>query len=595
MSRILSLVSPAARGCWERAAQAVREAGLCAGRSVGRFAGVLQLQRARRKLRRFWIRSGLEGKRRALLAQPLWAETSDWLHDHARWYAGSAAVHMTVLIGAMLVLGSIQRPPAVEAPQFTPAETDMVLDHPTRPIEMADPPSIDQGALDAAALIHPERIGVPTADATATKTELEGGGQRDAASPDGVGRGSFVVSANAPGPRRDGRGGLDAGPGLGDQIGRGGPGSGFGGRFQRGDMVRALGGTRQTEISVAAALDWFFRHRNTNGSWSLARFDAHCVGQQCTGPGSADSDVAATSLALLTFLAAGETHKGHGPYKEVVNQGLYWLMKRQAANGDSSGGSHHLMYTHALAAITLCEAYGMTKDVKVGDAAQRSVIFIEQAQNLATGGWRYVPNDPTGGDTSVLGWQIMALHSAQLAGLSVNTQTLENAKKWLFAVSKGSMHGMFAYQPYKDATPTMTAIGMLSWQYLGMRADDPAMVEGKHYLLENLPDNGLRNTYYWYYGSQVMHNLLGHDWDTWNRQMRRTLLDTQCRSGCAAGSWDPENPTLDAWSEQGGRIVTTAFSTLSLEVYYRYLPLYNLRGSASDPPPPAIVPTEDGP
>ena len=30
----------------------------------------------------------------------------------------------------------------------------------------------------------------------------------------------------------------------------------------------------------------------------------------------------------------------------------------------------------------------------------------------------------------------------------------------------------------------MTAIGMLSWQYLGMRADDPAMVEGKQCLLE---------------------------------------------------------------------------------------------------------------
>ena len=530
---------------------------------------------------------GTGAQRRALVAQPLWTETAEWLRDHARWYAGSTLAHICALFVALLVLGTYERPGIVESPRFEPAETDLVPDHRMPLIEWSDPTSLSQGELDAASLLHPEQVSAPKIGGNANRVEHEGGGRPDGVSASGVGSGSLPFTGIGSGPRRVGSGGLDSGRGLGDQFGAGGPGTGFGGRFNRADMTRKFGGTHQTEIAVAAALDWFYRHRNTNGSWSLARFDTHCVGQQCSGPGSADSDVAATSLALLTFLAAGETHKGHGPYREVVNQGLYWLMNHRAASGDFSGGSHHQMYTQALAAITLCEAYGMTKDLKVGDAAQRAVIFIEQAQVLATGGWRYIPQDPTGGDTSVLGWQIMALHSAQLAGLSVNTQTLENAKKWLIACSKGSMHGMFSYLPYKDATPTMTAIGMLSWQYLGMRADDAAMVEGKHYLLQNLPDNGLRNTYYWYYGSQVMHNLLGHDWDTWNRQMRRTLLESQCHAGCAAGSWDPENPTVDAWSEQGGRIVTTAFSTLTLEIYYRYLPLYGTGGSASDGMQPA--------
>ena len=426
-------------------------------------------------------------------------------------------------------------------------------------------------------------------DSATRFTKAGGGRQFDSAEAD-VGGSGFNMPQTGPGPVVHGAGGVGAEHGTSNRPGNGGSRDGYGGRGSghRAAMLRLGGGTHDTEVAVAAALDWFYRHRNSNGSWSLSRFSTHCSGTVCSGAGSVDSDTAATALAVLPFLGAGSTHKNRGPYRETVRQALYFLMRRQAANGDLSGGTGNQMYAHALGTLALCEAYGMTKDPKVGDAAQRAVFFIEAAQNRTTGGWRYVPGDPTGGDTSVLGWQIMALRSAQLAGLAVNTLTMENAKKWLAACSKGSQHGLYSYQPYKEATPTMTAIGMLSWQYLGMRQDDAAMVEGKHYLLQHLPENGDRNTYYWYYATQAMHNLLGHDWDAWNHKMRRALISTQCREGCAVGSWDPEVPTLDAWSGQGGRILTTAFSTLSLEVYYRYLPLYNLNSSASDRPPPAI-------
>ncbi len=122
----------------------------------------------------------------------------------------------------------------------------------------------------------------------------------------------------------------------------------------------------------------------------------------------------------------------------------------------------------------------------------------------------------------------------------------------------------------------MSAVGLLCSQYLRAGRGDPVIVGGVQYLMANPPDEQARDIYYWYYATQVMHNMNNSDWDAWNRKLRRILVDTQIREGCAAGSWDPDKPVRDAWGVQGGRIMTTSLSALTLEVYYRYLPLYQL-------------------
>jgi hypothetical protein len=122
----------------------------------------------------------------------------------------------------------------------------------------------------------------------------------------------------------------------------------------------------------------------------------------------------------------------------------------------------------------------------------------------------------------------------------------------------------------------MTAVGLLCWQYLNMPRDNPTMLGGAAYLAAHQPEARQRSLYYWYYATQVMHNLLGKPWDDWNRRMRRILVESQVREGCAAGSWDPLRPTRDALGEPGGRLCVTSLSTLILEVYYRHLPLYQI-------------------
>jgi hypothetical protein len=153
-------------------------------------------------------------------------------------------------------------------------------------------------------------------------------------------------------------------------------------------------------------------------------------------------------------------------------------------------------------------------------------------------------------------------------------------------VGKGEHLGLFRYQPYREVTPTMTAVGMLCSQYLGVGRSDPMMREGVQYLLANLPDNTLlRDTYYWYYATLAMHNIGGAEWDGWNRKMRRVLIESQIKGGCAEGSWDPVKPTLDSWGEKGGRLMMTSFNAMTLEVYYRYLPLFNTDSLVPGLPP----------
>ncbi len=369
-----------------------------------------------------------------------------------------------------------------------------------------------------------------------------------------------------------------------------GPGPRGSGDFHIGDghgsLQRRVGNVigpdvrhKTSDTPILAAMSWFARHQSRDGSWSLQHYDRECKDRSCTGAAGQESLAAATGMSLLPLLAAGQTHLV-GYYKQQVFTGTYWLMKHQKPDGDLSAGAEQQMYSHGIAAIALCEEYGMTKDKMVGAAAQKAINFIMAAQNTQTGGWRYHPGEE--GDTSVLGWQLMALKSAELAGLKVNPAALQGTKKWLASVSQsvpggssgGLGNGQFAYQPGGAPTPTMSSVGLLCGQYLHAGRQDPVIVGGVQYLLANQPDTQARNVYYWYYASQVMHNMFDKDWDTWRRKMRHVLVTTQSREGCAAGSWDPDKPVRDPWGAAGGRLMVTSLCCLTLEVDYRYLPLY---------------------
>jgi hypothetical protein len=336
--------------------------------------------------------------------------------------------------------------------------------------------------------------------------------------------------------------------------------------------IKLLGSTEEAEEAVNRGLEWLAVHQNEDGSWSLHKFHENCKGKHanCAGAGNIPSNSAATGLALLPFLAAGHTHK-EGDYQQTVDRALGWLGSIQKENGDlyAAGDQQH-MYSHSIATIALCEAYGMSGDENLKPLAQLAIDFIVASQHKPTGGWRYEPNQA--GDTSVVGWAMMALKSAEMAGLKPPLESYELVRKWLERVEGNKpIGGTFGYQN-SSASPPMTAEGLLCLQFLGVEHDDPRMRAGTAYLMKNLPRTDQKNTsYYWYYGTQVMFHLHGDSWNAWNAQLRDHLVDTQRKDGSMAGTWDPR----DNWENRAGRLYSTSLKLLMLEVYYRHLPLFN--------------------
>lgn len=490
------------------------------------------------------------------------------------WLA-STMIHLIILLTMALVLGTIQVVNhVVNAPSFETAANEAIPEPEITHFEVGETP-LDPSELTTETLELTEAPPVEAQFNDNSAVFEEAGGGSAMANPNAMGAGvGFDVKAAGLGPIVRGAGGIDGGVGLGKNPGKRGAGSGFGSRGGMREAMVGNGATKASERAVAAALNWIARHQNSNGSWSLDHRPG-CKSGGCTGIGEVKSDAGATAMALLPFLAAGQTHQSRGPYQRNIEGGLSWLINNQKPNGDLSAGSSSQMYTHGLAAIALCEAYGMSQDSRIGYAAQAAINFIQTGQNRE-GSWRYT-HGSNDSDTSVHGWQVMALKSGQMAGLQVSENTIMGSKTYLKLAAKGGRYGeLFSYTPDGGSTLPMTSVGLLCTQYLGAGQEDPVIVGGVEYLAKNGPSIDRRNVYYWYYATQVMHNVPGPQWDTWNRAMRRILIETQDKTGCAAGSWDPSKPSPDAWGRQGGRLMCTSLSCLTLEVYYRYLPLYKL-------------------
>jgi hypothetical protein len=372
---------------------------------------------------------------------------------------------------------------------------------------------------------------------------------------------------------------IGAGTGLGMGFGSRGIGDGQDGfdllppglrgrctQEERRKRLNEGGGTAACEAAVVKALRWLQANQNSDGSWG-GQFKASMTG-----------------LALLAYLGHCETPRST-EFGQTVTRGLEFLINlgNRRDGRLSEIGGHAWVYEHAIATYALCEAHTFVKELEMEfpglqDAGARAVGIILRGQH-PSGFWDYDYNQTSSrpGDLSVTGWHVQALKAAHHAGFASREldQAVDRALDRTAAVQAAD--GTFGYTGPAALGQRLTGVGVLSFQLWG-RENHRAARDGLRWLhreMDPVYSAPTSNLYAWYYTTMALFQRGSAYWDRWNRQWRDEILNNQREDG----SWKPEGNFAGGpahlSTKAAGRdaeIYRVCLNTLSLEVYYRFLP-----------------------
>ncbi len=323
----------------------------------------------------------------------------------------------------------------------------------------------------------------------------------------------------------------------------------------------------QTEYAVKKALEWLKKHQEPDGSW---------------GP---HYKAAMTGLALLAFLAHGETTASE-EYGPTIRNALRYLLKIQKQGVFSAGGPWHhpsqiRCYEHSIATYAICEAYGLTSipflKAPMEDAVQ---VIIDGQHEGGSWDYGYAKGPEANMDVSLGGWHIQALKAASSAGAeNVGLKAaLESAIQGLKSQIDRDSGGKFRYgtRIKRQGDNVMTGVAVLCMQLGGHALDAEARagmnaLEKMEFKWSKGPQDprGVADWpfYAWYYITQARFHQGGKTWVAWNKQFAPVL----CAMQNPDGSWCPAPESSE---HQFGPVYMTSLGCLMLEVYYRFLPTY---------------------
>jgi hypothetical protein len=331
--------------------------------------------------------------------------------------------------------------------------------------------------------------------------------------------------------------------------------------------------------SVEAALTWLGKHQDADGRWDIDNFMKHDKdGAPCDGPGDATHDVGATALVVLAMAGDGSTRQD-GPYSSHLQQAVTWLLGQQNMQTGALSPMNHArsLVCHALSTSALAAVAARDDDPKLKSALQQAARFLDDYRNPYAV-WDYTRRS-NGNRNFVTACCVDALADCRFLQLEVDPGSFALATTWFDSISDPT--GRHGY--YKVGEPSaryagdhrvrfpvekgeaLTAASLWCRFQLGQDPKQvPVMRAAADLILSKSPiwdpRAGAVDEVYWYYGSMALWQVGGRHWTEWFSKLQQATMKNQRTDGNAAGSWNPCGP----WSEDGGRVCTTALLTLSL-------------------------------
>lgn len=347
------------------------------------------------------------------------------------------------------------------------------------------------------------------------------------------------------------------------------------------NIVLNGGGSEKTELAVEMALEWLAKNQEKDGHWDSGKQE---------GAGTPETDQAATALALLALLGAGNTEK-EGKWQENVKIAIKWLCVHQKSNGSWDNRN----YANGICTLALAEAIGMgCNNNNLSNYLNKGVYYLLKNQN-SSGCFDYT-GPSVRDDMSISGWCILGLKTA----MNIKIKDREIKK----ALQKFKDY-LLTTEGLKDDTPTSKglawynlplkpketigsgapgggcqAVAMVLCQFLGWYKTSPwmqAAAEGQILKIPLKYDNIDVNRVYFAY--MALFQIGGKQWKAWNDLVSKILIEAQRVDDSAMkGSWDK---ITDDHISKGGRVMYTALFCLCLESYYRHTVL-NLYSNKKD-------------
>lgn len=307
-----------------------------------------------------------------------------------------------------------------------------------------------------------------------------------------------------------------------------------------------------------------------DGSFSLLRSERES---------GADAPVAVTGLVALSLMASGSLpdRSGDRTLTEVaVKRAVAWLVDHCTEAGERSGffitdgDTVSRMHGQGYALLALTQAVGMYGDnelerQRLSRAVERGVNLVQRTQGLH-GGWYYDPVRSSAHEGSITVCMIQALRGAKDAGFSVDPNVIRKAEEYM-QKSQDPVSGRFRYQIGSDVmTWSLTAAALSTLNALGDHGSE-SLDLGMDALRRHDPYTGAGSydrfqIYGAFYAAQAY----------WIWRDRR-LFD----------SWWPafvedagrrQRPDGSYQHGEYGRVYATAMVSLTLQVPFGYLPLF---------------------